>query len=56
MSQTTSGDDHAQAEDFARFRGDFCLSSPESYSLEEKREICDDMLATRLEEGLCKAA
>ena len=36
----------AQAEGFAYFRGDLFLSSPESYGLEEKKEICDDMLAT----------
>ena len=42
----TDWDALAQAEDFAYFRGDLCLSSPESYSLEEKREICEDMLAT----------
>lgn len=47
MSATkTNWDALAQAEDFAYFRGDLCLSSPESYSLEEKRENCDDMLAT----------
>ena len=47
MSATnTNWDALAQAEDFAYFRGDLCLSSPESYSLEEKKEICGDMLAT----------
>ena len=47
MSATnTNWDALAQAEDFAYFRGDLCLSSPESYSLEEKKQICDDMLAT----------
>ncbi|WP_261429399.1 hypothetical protein [Xiamenia xianingshaonis] len=35
-----------QAEDFAYFRGDLCLSIPESYSLEEKKEICEEMLST----------
>ena len=35
-----------QAEDMAYFRADFCLYSPESYSLEEKKEICNDMMAT----------
>lgn len=28
------------------FRGDLCLSSPESYSLEEKRDICNEMIST----------
>ena len=35
-----------QAEDMAYFKADLCCYSPESYSLEEKKEICDDMLAT----------
>lgn len=35
-----------QAEDMAFFRADLCLYSPESYSLEEKKEICNDMFKT----------
>ena len=35
-----------QAEDMAYFRADLCLYSPESYSLEEKKEICNDMIST----------
>ena len=35
-----------QAEDMAYFRADLCIYSPESYSLEEKKEICNDMMAT----------
>ena len=35
-----------QAEDMAYFRADLCLYSPESYSLEEKNEICNDMMST----------
>lgn len=35
-----------QAEDMADFRADLCLHSPESYSLEEKRQICNDMIST----------
>ncbi len=35
-----------QAEDVAYFRADLCLYSPESYSLEEKRGICNDMIIT----------
>ena len=38
-----------QAEDMAYFKADLCLYSPESYSLEEKKEICNDMIST------CKA-
>lgn len=32
-----------QAEDMAYFRAEACLFSPESYSLDEKREICEQM-------------
>ena len=35
-----------QAEDIAYFRADLCLYSPESYTLEEKRDICNDMMGT----------
>lgn len=35
-----------QAEDMAYFRADLCLYSPESYSLEEKKETCNDMMST----------
>ncbi len=36
----------SQAEDMAYFRADLCLYSPESYTLEEKRDICNDMMST----------
>lgn len=32
-----------QAEDMAYFKADLCCYSPESYSLDEKKEICIDM-------------
>ena len=35
-----------QAEDMAYFRADLCCYSPESYTLEEKKEICNDMMST----------
>lgn len=35
-----------QAEDMAYFRADLCCYSPESYSLEEKRDICNDMISS----------
>lgn len=35
-----------QAEDMAYFRADLCLYSPKSYSIEEKRQICNDMIST----------
>ena len=44
--------DHAQAtklceeNEFAFFRADVCLGSPQSFTLEEKAAICDEMEAT----------
>jgi hypothetical protein len=35
-----------QAEDMAYFRADLCLYSPGSYSVDEKKDICNDMMAT----------
>jgi hypothetical protein len=35
-----------QAEGMAYFRADLCCYSPESYSLDEKKEICNDMIST----------
>ena len=35
-----------QAEDMAYFKADLCCYSPESYSLEEKKGICNDMIST----------
>ena len=35
-----------QAEDMAYFKADLCCYSPESYSLEEKKEICNDMISS----------
>lgn len=35
-----------QAEEMAFFRADLCLYSPESCTLEEKKEICNDMFKT----------
>lgn len=34
-----------QVEDMAYFRADLCIYSPESYSLDEKKEICNDMMS-----------
>ena len=39
-------DELAQAEDMAYFKADICLYSPESYTLEEKRDICNEMIST----------
>lgn len=33
-------------EEMAYFRADICLYSPESYTLEEKRDICNGMIET----------
>ena len=35
-----------QAEDMAYLKADLRCYSPESYSLEEKKEICNDMIST----------
>ena len=35
--------------EIAYLRADICLSSPESYSLDEKREICEGMAASTTE-------
>ena len=35
-----------QAEAMAYFKADLCCYSPESFSLEEKKEICNDMIST----------
>lgn len=35
-----------QAEDMAYFRADLCCYTSESYSLEEKKEICNEMVST----------
>ena len=35
-----------QAEDMAYFKADLCCYSPESYSLDEKKEICNEMVST----------
>ncbi len=36
-----------QAEDMAYFRADLCPYSPESYSLDEKKEIFNDMMSVK---------
>lgn len=35
-----------QAEEMAYFRADLCLYSPESYTLDKKKEICNHMMST----------
>ena len=35
-----------RAEDRAYFQADLCLCSPESYSLDEKRDICNEMISS----------
>lgn len=36
----------SQVEDTAYFRADLCVCSSESYTLEEKKEICNDMISS----------
>lgn len=45
-----------QDEDMAYFRADLCLSSPESYSPEEKKRICNDMAATTMAQPAAMSA
>ena len=46
MQNQTNWEELRQAEEMAYFRADLCLYSPESYSLEEKKQICNDMMET----------
>ena len=46
MMNEAKMDELTQAEDMAYFRADLCLSSPESYTLDEKKQICNDMMST----------
>ena len=46
MSDKTNMDNLVQAEDMAYFRADLCVYSPESYTLEEKKQICNDMISS----------
>ena len=46
MINDTTWTELQQAEDMAYFRADLCLYSPESYTLDEKRDICNDMMST----------
>ena len=39
----------AEEHELAYFRADVCLGSPQSYSLEEKRAICEEMEASTAE-------
>jgi len=39
----------AEEHELAYFRADVCLGSPQSFSLEEKRQICDEMEASTAE-------
>lgn len=46
MTNNAKWEELRQAEEMAYFKADICLCSPESYSLEEKKEICNEMMAT----------
>ena len=43
---TTNWNQLIQEHELAYFRADVCLGSPQSYTLEEKREICEGMEAS----------
>lgn len=46
MTNDTKWEELRQAEEMAYFKADVCLYSLESYSLDEKKEICNEMMAT----------
>ena len=46
MANDTKWEELRQAEEMAYFKADLCLYSPESYSLDEKKQICNDMMVT----------
>mgnify|MGYP006916174297 CR=1 FL=1 len=46
MTNDTRWEELRQAEAMAYFKADICLYSPESYSLDEKKTIRNDMMAT----------
>lgn len=46
MTNDTKWEELRQEEEMAYFRADVCLYSPESYTLDEKKAICNDMVAT----------
>ena len=52
MTANTDWAEPQQAEDMAYFRADLCLYSSESYSLEEKRDICNGVNIHRLSRWL----
>ena len=49
MSTNTDWNRIKEDHELAYFRADVCLGSPQSYSLEEKRQICADMKASTAE-------
>ena len=46
MMNQNQVDQLCEDNELAFFRADVCLGSPESFSLEEKAAICEDMEAT----------
>ena len=49
MSTNTEWNRIKEDHELAYFRADVCLGSPQSYSLEEKKQICADMEASTAE-------
>ena len=43
MTTATEWNRMREEHELAHFRADVCLGSPQSYSLEEKKQICEDM-------------
>lgn len=46
MINETKMTELARTEDIAYFCADLCLHSPENYTLDEKEEICNNMMST----------
>lgn len=52
---TTNWNQLIQEHELAYFRPDVCLGSPQSYSLEEKRAICEGMEASTAADAAMRA-
>ena len=49
MTTNANWNELAERHEMAYFRADVCLGSPQSFSLEENRQICDEMEASTAE-------
>ena len=49
MTANTDWNELAERHEMAYFRAEVCLGSPQSFSLEEKKQVCDEMEASTAE-------